>query len=178
VPSARRIWAVQAAVAAGGVFATIAAVWVAVSRVDFGIPSLAELAAACQRYALAQMRPASLLVLAIGSVGLATMVLTARAVVRQLRAGWQLERNLQRLGSLPGAVSVHVIDEDFPHAFCMVCFVRASMSRGQRWRSWATRSARQSSHTRPITRAAEIPCACSWRGRSPRGSSSCRRCGA
>jgi Zn-dependent protease with chaperone function len=119
VASARRIWALQVAVGAVALLTTLAALSVALTRIDFGLPSLGELAAACQRYALPQVRPVSVLVLAIGSVGLAVMFLTARAVIRQVRASRRFERDLRRLGPLPGAVRAHVIDQDYPHAFCI-----------------------------------------------------------
>jgi len=117
--SARRVWALQLAVALLGAAATAAALLVAVSRIDFRVPSLGELAAACQRYALPGLRPASLLVLVLGSVALAAIVLSVRAVGRQLRAGWRFERGLQILGPLPGLTRAHVVDADEPQAFCI-----------------------------------------------------------
>jgi hypothetical protein len=116
--SARRVWALQLAVALLGAAATVAALLVAVSRIDFRVPSLGELAAACQRYALPDLRPASLLVLVLGSVSLATVVLSVRAVVRQLRAGRRLERGLRLLGPVPGLPRAHIVDDDEPQAFC------------------------------------------------------------
>lgn len=117
--SARRVWALQLAVALLGAVATVGALLVAVSRIDFSAPSLGELAAACQRYALPQARPASLLVLVVGSVAVATLVLSVRAVVRQLRAGRRLERGLELLGPLSGMSRAHVVDGDAPQAFCI-----------------------------------------------------------
>jgi hypothetical protein len=63
-------------VAAAGLVTTLAALSVAFSWIDFGLPSLSELVVACQRYALPIVRPVSVLVFAIGSVGLAAMFLT------------------------------------------------------------------------------------------------------
>jgi hypothetical protein len=117
--SARRVWALQLAVALLGAATTVAALLVAVSRIDFRVPSLAELATACQRYALPQVRPASLLVLVLGSVAVATVVLSVRAVVRQLRAGRRFERGLELLGPLPGVPRAHVVADDEPQAFCI-----------------------------------------------------------
>lgn len=117
--SARRVLSVQLAVALLGAAVTVAALGVAVSRIDFRVPSLGELAAACQRYALPDLRPASVLVLVLGSVALATVALSARAVVRQLRAGWRFERGLPVLGPLPGVARAYVVDQEQPHAFCI-----------------------------------------------------------
>jgi hypothetical protein len=117
--SARRVCALQLAVALLGATATVAALLVAVSRIDFRVPSLGELAAACQRYALPSLRPVSVLVLVLGSVALATVGLSVRAVVRQLRAGRRFERGLELLGPVPGVPRAHVVDDVEPQAFCI-----------------------------------------------------------
>jgi hypothetical protein len=117
--SARRVLSVQLAVALLGAAATVAALLVAVSRIDFRVPSLGELAAACQRYAVLDLRPASVLVLVLGSVALATVALSARAVVRQLRAGRRYERGLLVLGPLPRVARAYIVDQEEPHAFCI-----------------------------------------------------------
>jgi Zn-dependent protease with chaperone function len=117
--SARRVWALLLAVAVLGVAATVAALLVALTRIDFRVPSPAELAAACQRYALPDLRPASLFVLVLGSLGLATVLLTARAVVRQLYAGRRFERGLDVIGPVPGVARAQAIDQDEPQAFCI-----------------------------------------------------------
>jgi hypothetical protein len=116
--SARRVWGLQLAVALLGAAATAAALLVAVSRIDFRVPSLAELAAACQRYALPDVRPASVLVLLLGSVALSTVTLGLLSMVRQLRAGRRLEHGLRLLGPVPGLHGAHVVDDDAPQAFC------------------------------------------------------------
>jgi hypothetical protein len=117
--SARSVYALQLAVALLGATATVAALLVAVSRIDFRVPSPGELAAACQRYALPDLRPASVLVLVLGSVALATVGLSVRAVVRQLRAGRRFERGLEVLGPVPGVPRAHVVDDVEPQAFCI-----------------------------------------------------------
>jgi hypothetical protein len=117
--SARRVWALQLAVAVLGVAATVAALLVALTRIDFSVPSPAELAVACERYALPGARPASLFVLALGSLGLATVLLTARAVVRQLYAGRRFERGLEVIGPLPGVARAQMVEHDEPQAFCI-----------------------------------------------------------
>jgi hypothetical protein len=117
--SARRVWALQVAVALLGAAATATALLVAVTRIDFRVPSLGELAAACQRYALPDVRPASVLVLLLGSVALASVTLSVRSVVRQLRDGRRLERGLRLLGPVPDMPRTHVVDDDTPQAFCI-----------------------------------------------------------
>jgi hypothetical protein len=117
--SARRVWVLQLAVAVFGAAATVAALLVALTRIDFRIPSLGELSAACQRYALPDLRPVSLLVLALGSLGLATVVLTVRAVVRQLHAGRRFERGLDVIGPVPGVAGAQLVEHDEPQAFCI-----------------------------------------------------------
>jgi hypothetical protein len=116
--SARRVWTLQLAVALLGAAATAAALLVAVSRIDFRVPSLGELAAACQRYALPELRPSSVLVLLLGSVALASVTLSVRSVVRQVRAGRRFERGLTLLRPLPGFARAYVVDADEPQAFC------------------------------------------------------------
>ena len=114
--SARRVWALQLAIGLLGILAAATALLVAVTRIDFSLPSLSELAAACQQYALPGVRPASVLVLVLGSVGLAAVVLTAVAVVRQLRASRRFERTLRTVGRVRGAF---VFEAREPHAFCI-----------------------------------------------------------
>src|SRR3954452_270588 len=117
--SARRIWTLQVAVALVGAAATLAALFVAASRVDFSAPSFGELAAACQRYALPNLSLASLLVLVLGSVSAAAVALTLRSVIRQVRAGRRLVRGLKLQGAVSGAIPAHVVDDDEPQAFCV-----------------------------------------------------------
>ena len=117
--SARRVWALQLAVAVLGAVATVAALLVALTRVDFSVPSVAELTAACRHYALPDPRPASVLVLVVGSVAVAAVILSLRAVVRQLRASRRLERGLELLGPVPGMARSHVVNGDAPQAFCI-----------------------------------------------------------
>jgi hypothetical protein len=117
--SVRRVWALQLTVALFGAVATLAALLIAMSRIDFRVPSLGELAAACREYALPDMRPASVLLLGIGSLGVATVVLGVRAAVRQVSTGRRFERGLVLLGPVPSMPRAHVIDDDAPQAFCI-----------------------------------------------------------
>lgn len=119
VTDARGMWALQLTVGLLGATATGAALLIAVTRIDFRIPSPAELGAACQRYALPLVQPLSIFVLLMGSASLAALALTARSVVRQLSDGRRLERDLALLGPLPGAARAYVVDGDEPQAFCI-----------------------------------------------------------
>jgi Zn-dependent protease with chaperone function len=117
--SARRVWAFQVAVGLVGVCATGAALLVALTRIDFRLPSVDELVAACQRYALPNVRPASVVVLILGSVSLAAVLRTIAASVRQLRDSRRFERALETIGCIPGATPRLVFEDDQPHAFCI-----------------------------------------------------------
>lgn len=129
--SARRVWALQIVVGGAGALTTAAALFVAVSRIDFSLPSLQQVVAACQRYALPHVRPISVLVLLLGSAAVAAVLLGIRSLVRQLRAGRRLERELRLLGPLPGTAAVQVIDDDRPRAFCIgLLSPRIYVSRG------------------------------------------------
>jgi Zn-dependent protease with chaperone function len=118
VNSASGVWRLHAGLGSLGLLATTASLVVAVTRVDLALPSLEELAAACRRVALPDVRPLSVFVLALGSVGVAALVLTARAAVRQLRAGRRFERELRVERALAGVGRTYVIDDPQPHAFC------------------------------------------------------------
>lgn len=131
VTDARRMWALQLAVGLLGTVATGMALLVALTRIDFSLPSPAELTAACQRYALPHVRPLSVFVLLMGSASVATLALTVRSVVRQLRDSRRLERELALRGPLPGAARAYVVDGDAPRAFCIgLLRPRIYLSRG------------------------------------------------
>jgi len=53
------------------------------------------------------------------SVGVATVVLSLRSVVRQLRVGRRFERGLKLIGPVPGVARAHVVEDDEPQAFCI-----------------------------------------------------------
>lgn len=125
------MWALQLTVGLLGATATGAALLVALTRIEFSFPSPAELAAACQRYALPHVRPLWVFVLLMGSASLASLALTVRSVARQLRDGRRLERDLALLGPLPGAARAYVVDGAEPQAFCIgLLRPRIYLSRG------------------------------------------------
>jgi hypothetical protein len=107
------------AVALLGMAATVAAGAVAVTRVDFAAPSVAELMAACQRWVFPHLTTASVLILAVGSVSLAAIALCARSAGRQLLAARRFERRLPVTGDLVGVPGGRVIADGAPHAFCV-----------------------------------------------------------
>ena len=114
--SARRVWALQLAIGLLGVVVTGTALLVAATRIDFSLPSLGELAAACQRYALSDLGAASVLVLGLGSISLAVVALTVASVVRQVRASSRFERALTCVACVSGA---SVFEACAPQAFCI-----------------------------------------------------------
>jgi Zn-dependent protease with chaperone function len=119
VTRARDLWRLHAALGLLGTAVAATALIVAVTRIDFAPPSVADLAEACRRWALPHARPASILVLGLGSLGVAWLALTVRAVVRQIRAARALERRLPVVDALPGIHGGHVLADAGVHAFCL-----------------------------------------------------------
>ncbi|MGH2970414.1 MAG: M56 family metallopeptidase [Solirubrobacteraceae bacterium] len=116
--SARRLWWLHATLLGAGVLG-LASALVAVARlVDFELPSASELAAACRGVGLGELNLASGFVILVGSGGLAAVVLSLRAAVRELAAVRRLRRALPVLG--PGSDdNTIVIDAERPLAFCV-----------------------------------------------------------
>ncbi len=117
--SARRLWRLQIAFGLTGTAGASAALVVALTRVDFSVPSAAELAQACQRWALPHTGSMSLLVLGLGSLGLAALALTARAALRHVRASRRFEQRLRVVGAGPNLPHIYVLADERPHAFCV-----------------------------------------------------------
>jgi Zn-dependent protease with chaperone function len=119
VTRANEVWRLHVALALVGTLSVATALIVAVTRVDFSAPSLAELADACRRWALPHARPASMLVLALGSLAVASLVLAARAFLRRVRAARELERRLPVVGQLAGIRDGYLLAGAEIHAFCL-----------------------------------------------------------
>jgi len=119
VTRARGVWWLQVAVGGVGATATFVALGVAVTRVNFSGVSVSDIVAACRSWAFPDLRPASVAVLAVGSLSLAAMVLIARSALRQLRATRRFRRRLSVLGPLPGVPCAHLIADERPQAFCV-----------------------------------------------------------
>lgn len=115
---ARAVFALWGAIALAGTVLTLGVLLVALTRVDFGAPTLGELAAACGRWLLPHADPASLAVLAIGGLGTAAIVASVRAAVRQLAATRLFQRRLRVIGRMAGAPDVALVDSPTPEAFC------------------------------------------------------------
>jgi Zn-dependent protease with chaperone function len=118
VASARRLGWLYATLAAVAAVSVVAALVVALTRISFAVPSPAELAAACQRYAFPRLDVPSAFVLAIGSVTLAALVLTVRAALRQVRAARRFQRALPLAAVASAPTGVIVVDDPRPLAFC------------------------------------------------------------
>ena len=91
---------------------------VAVSRIDFAVPTPAEVLAACTRWLLPPGDAASVVVLVMGGAGLAVVGLTVSSALRRLRATRQFERALPVTGELAGRPDVRVVRDPVPQAFC------------------------------------------------------------
>ena len=117
--SASRLYRLHAALALAGAAATALAFVVALTRVSFQVPSLEAIAQACRRMGLADLSPASLLVLSLSSLSLAVVALSLRSALRQLRARRRFMRGLRIVGRAEVEGSeVLVIDDQRPQAFC------------------------------------------------------------
>lgn len=114
----RAVFALWGATALAGLTLTAAAALVAVTRVDFALPTLAELAAACRRWLLPHADPASLVVLATGGLGAAAMVAGLRSAGRQLAATRRFQARLPVIRRLPATPEVAVVASPTPDAFC------------------------------------------------------------
>ncbi len=115
---ARAVFALWGTTAVAGTALALAALLVALTRIDLAVPSLGELAAACRRWLLPHADPASIVVLAIGGLGAAAIIASLRAAVRQLRTTRRFQRRLPVIGRVPGAPEVAVVDSASPEAFC------------------------------------------------------------
>lgn len=128
---ARRTWRLQFGLGAAGLSAALLAVTVAVTRIEFAVPSVGQLLDACRRWTIADVDAQSVLLLALGSIGLAVMALTLRSFSAQARAGRRFARRLEGLPGLPGVANGFVVNDDQPHAFCFgLLRPRVFVSRG------------------------------------------------
>ena len=114
---ARRLGWLTAAIAAAALLVVVVALTVVATRLSWGLPSFAELARACQGFALAHVDTGSILVLVLGSVSLASIVLAGRSLVRGITAARRFERELARFAR-PESPGVWRLDTDWPMAFC------------------------------------------------------------
>ncbi len=104
---------------------------VAATRIEFAIPSWGHLHDACRRWTIADLNAQSVLLLTLGSLGLAVVTLTTRSSFRQARAGRRFARRLEGLPGLPGIRGGFVLDDARPHAFCFgLLRPRVFVSRG------------------------------------------------
>ena len=115
---ARAVFTLWLALAAAGLGITLAALALVVSRVDFAVPAVAELAAACRRWLVPHADPASLAVLGVGALSAAALIIAVHAAARQVRATRRLERAARVVGRVPTAPDVRLVESDTPEAFC------------------------------------------------------------
>lgn len=116
---ARAVFALWSAVAAAGVALTLGALAAGLTRIDFAAPSIAELAAACQRWLFPHLDVPSLAVLAAAGLAAATVFSVWRSGARQLHATRRFERTLRVDRRLPGPPDVAVVNGAAPEAFCI-----------------------------------------------------------
>lgn len=115
---ARTVFALWALLAAAGLGLTLAALVLAMGRVDLAAPAVAELAEACRQWLLPHADPASLVVLGIGALSAAALLIALRTATRQVRATRSLERGARVVGRVPAAPDVRLVESETPDAFC------------------------------------------------------------
>lgn len=117
--SPRAVYRLHLAVAGLGAGGAVLALAVALHAVSFAVPSPARLMAVCGRWVLPRASVASLVVLALGSFGMAVLVLAGRSAVRQLAAQRRFFRELRGARPAAGPAGPYLVFEDPRHqAFC------------------------------------------------------------
>lgn len=116
--SARRLFRLGAGIAALGLAAVALAAGAAVRALEFQLPAVDRLVAACTDI-LVPHGAAGMLVLALGGLGLVVLLLAARSLHRQLRAHRRFMSTVSPASSATvEGTSVTVIEGEEPHAFC------------------------------------------------------------
>lgn len=114
--SARRLFWLHGAAATAGVAVALAAVAVAARAVSLTTPSAAQMLAACRSW-MTSLPPGSLLVLALGALGIAALVRTLLAAIRIQRSTRSYLCRLQICDAGDGT-RVRVVGDPAPLAFC------------------------------------------------------------
>lgn len=115
---ARGTFALWTALASVAMATTLAALLVALTRVDYTMPALTEVATACRAWALPHTDLASLLVLALTVVSVAAVTMSIRSASRQLRVTRRHRQRLLVVGRVPDAPHVRLVADAAPAAFC------------------------------------------------------------
>ncbi len=104
--------------AVAGLLAVVAALSVVARASTLRVPSDQELIAACSSWLRLHGSPAQLLVLALGSLGLAVIARGAGSAWRAHRAARRFARRLRLCGELAGPPRARLVDREVPQAFC------------------------------------------------------------
>ncbi len=117
--SARRLYRLNLALAAGGVLAVIAVLGVALSKLSLAPPSVEELLAACGRLLPTGPSPLAAVLLGIAGLGLIVVARGLRSLVHRARAQVRVRAALRLAveDDLDGA-SVRLFQSGRPQAFC------------------------------------------------------------
>ncbi len=117
--SARGLYRLQLAFAAFGVAAVALALGVALTRVNFRLPSLAAIGEACRGMGITDVSSRSLAVLGLSSLALAAIALALRSIYEQLRSQRRFRATLGELDAAEVAGSkIMVTASPRPQAFC------------------------------------------------------------
>lgn len=116
--SARRLYRLHLGLASIGLIGVVTGLIVALTRINFGLPSTGALLDACRR--IVPREPGLvLLVLVLGLLGLVVLTLATRSLARQLHNNHQFLRRLTRSGEAEiCSHRVVVVEATRPEAFC------------------------------------------------------------
>lgn len=114
---ARGIFCLYAVLAVAGLVAVALALAAATKALSFASPDAGELLAACRSFVLPELSAASLLVLGLGSLGVAVVVVAMRAAVAEPRRQRRFLRSLRVLAT-ESVDDATVFADARPLAFC------------------------------------------------------------
>lgn len=115
---ARGVFWLFSALALAGLAVSGLALAVVVGTVSFDPPATAALLAACRGFVLPDVTPASLLTLALASLGFAVLALAIRAAALELTRRRRFLRSLRTVDALPPGRRTVIFEDTRPQAFC------------------------------------------------------------
>lgn len=117
--SARRLFRLHLWLASAGVAVVAIGLFVALTRIQSGLPSIDALVAACRRVVPLEPGLGSLVVVGLAAAGLVVVALAGRSLARQVRGQRHFLKGVARSAELEvGGRELVVVDDARPEAFC------------------------------------------------------------